>query len=98
MAGPGLERRKTPPPIVAAEVENAATGQDGRIPADDRTPARIEARPRRNCFSRFQKTRKAVAEFLLHCTGYGTVCRRESSKLDRYGRCYLGPKPGNSII
>src|SRR5580693_8826814 len=97
MAGAGLERGKTPPPIMAAEVENAAAGQDGHIPADDRTPTRIEARPRGNCFSRFQKTRKAVAEFLLHCTGYGTVCRRENSKLDRYGRCHLRLKSRNSI-
>src|SRR5580692_480684 len=97
MAGAGIERRKTPSPIMAAEVENAAAGQDGRIPADDRTPARIEARPRGNCFSRFQKTRKAVAEFLLHCTGYGTVSRCESSKPDWYGRCHLRLKPRNSI-
>src|SRR5580704_698052 len=85
MGGAGLERREAPPPIMASEVENAAAGQDGHVPADDRTPTRIKARPRRNCFSRFQKSRKSVAEFLLHCTGYGTVCRRENSKLDWYG-------------
>jgi hypothetical protein len=63
MGGAGLERREAPPPIMAAEVQNTAAGQDDFVPINERSPTRM-ARTRRNCFRRFQETRIAIAEIL----------------------------------